>query len=430
MDRRGDGSRTGVLVAADGHAWETDALAVIASAGDLVTLRRCLDHTDLLAVAAAGAARVAVVAATPGLDRDLVERLAAHHVVTVGVVPEHGGPAADRADEAARLQRIGVGAVVTDAEVGSHLAARLRDLLTGHLEAAPAGDVGRDGQDTLTGPVARGRVTAVWGATGAPGRTTVAIGVAAATARAARPTLLLDTDPYGGAVGQHLGILDESSGLLAAARHANSGTLTPDRLRGSARSVGDRLAVLTGLPRPDRWTEVRARNVAEVVHRAAEAADHVVVDAGFGAEAGRPGSVPSPRSRDALVTAVLEAADEVVVVGAAEPVALTRLARLLVDCRQVRSEGPAHVVVNRMRPGLGWREGEIVDMVARVCPAAQVHFVPFDLDGADRAMQEGRSPAESGSSRLGSALLRLGEAVTGAPATEARQRPRLVRASR
>jgi MinD-like ATPase involved in chromosome partitioning or flagellar assembly len=239
------------------------------------------------------------------------------------------------------------------------------------------------------------------------------VGLAAGAARGRRPTLLIDADPYGGAVGQHLGVLDETSGLLAASRHANAGTLTPDRVRAGARAVGDHLAVLTGLPRPDRWTEVRARNLLEVVHRSAEAAEVVVVDAGFGGEAARPGAVPAPRSRDALVGAVLGVADELVVVGSAEPVGLTRLARLLVDGRQVRPEGPTHVVVNRMRPGLGWREPEIADMVARVAPRAEVHFLPFDLDGADRAMQEGRSPVERGSSRIASSLLRLGESVVG-----------------
>lgn len=425
MDARGNGVRCGVLVAAEGHEWEPDALVAISSAGDLVTLRRCLDLTDLLAVAASGTAHVAVVAATAGLDRDLVERLAAQQVATLAVVSAPAVPGA-REDEAARLHGLGVAAVLDAGLVASLLADRIRSVVDGR----PATPDGRTGAPDITGVhvPSRGRVVAVWGPNGAPGRTTVAVGLAAALATTGRSTMLVDADPYGGAVAQHLGVLDESSGLLAAARHANSGTLTPDRVRAGARAVTDHLDVLTGLPRPDRWTEVRARNLTEVVDRAAEASEVVVVDAGFGAEVASGGSVPSPRSRDALVTAVLHAADEVVVVGAAEPVGLTRLARLLVDCRQVLQDGPAHVVVNRMRPGLGWRESEIADMVARVAVDAQVHFVPFDLDGADRAMQSGRSPVESGPSRLSSALLALGGALAGAPVTGARRRSLLSRA--
>ena len=47
--------------------------------------------------------------------------------------------------------------------------------------------------------------------------------------------LLLDVDAYGGAVAQHLGVLDEVSGLLAAARAANAGQLDEDRLSGLVR---------------------------------------------------------------------------------------------------------------------------------------------------------------------------------------------------
>jgi MinD-like ATPase involved in chromosome partitioning or flagellar assembly len=427
MDARGDGTRSGVLVAAEGHEWEPEALAAIGSAGDLVTLRRCLDLTDLLAVAASGTAQVAVVAATAGLDRDLVERLAAHQVATIAVVPAPGTPGAQD-DEAARLHGLGVTAVLDAGRLASQLTDRLRAAIGGRaqLPGELADDAGAE--DARVSTSSRGRVVAVWGPTGAPGRTTVAVGLAAALATTGRSTLLVDADPYGGAVAQHLGMLDESSGLLAAARHANSGTLTADRVRAGARGVTEHLDVLTGLPRPDRWTEVRARNLTEVVDRAAEASDVVVTDAGFGADVASATSVPSPRSRDALVTAVLRAADEVVVVGAAEPVGLTRLARLLVDCRQVLDGGPAHVVVNRMRPGLGWRESEIADMVARVAVQAQVHFVPFDLEGADRAMQSGRSPVEAGPSRLSAALLALGGALAGEPVVSGRRRSLLSRA--
>ena len=70
-----------------------------------------------------------------------------------------------------------------------------------------------------------GRVVVVWGPAGAPGRTTVAVSLAAVLARRSRRTTLVDADPYGGSVAQHLGILDEVSGLLSAARLAADGTL-------------------------------------------------------------------------------------------------------------------------------------------------------------------------------------------------------------
>ena len=81
-------------------------------------------------------------------------------------------------------------------------------------------------------PAGRGRVVAVWGPTGAPGRTTVAVGVADEAARLGVSTLLVDADVYGGVVAQVLGLLDESPGLAGAARQASAGGLDGARCSG------------------------------------------------------------------------------------------------------------------------------------------------------------------------------------------------------
>ena len=98
--------------------------------------------------------------------------------------------------------------------------------------------------------------------------------------------LLVDVDAYGGAVAQHLGVLDEVSGLLAAVRAANTGKLDPSRLAGLARQVDDRLRVLTGLPRADRWQEVRPTAFTEVLEKATHLAGYVLLDVGFSLESG------------------------------------------------------------------------------------------------------------------------------------------------
>ena len=63
-----------------------------------------------------------------------------------------------------------------------------------------------------------GRIVAVWGPTGAPGRTTVAITLADELARLGCGSLLVDGDVYGGVIAAVLGLLDESPGLAAACR--------------------------------------------------------------------------------------------------------------------------------------------------------------------------------------------------------------------
>ena len=228
----------------------------------------------------------------------------------------------------------------------------------------------------------------------------------------------MDADPYGGSVAQVLGVLDEVSGLLAASRLAAGGTLA-ERFDSVARRLDDRLAVVTGLPRPDRWTEVRAGTVEALLDVARTRGD-VVVDTGFGLaegglDLGRPG-------RDALTVEALGAADEVLVVGTADPVGLSRLARGLVDLREVMGPVPVRLVVNRMRSTLGWSEQDVASMVAGFGHPVSLHFLPDDRDAVDRALVTGRSLTESApDSSLVRALAVLADAVVpgAGPATNA-----------
>jgi MinD-like ATPase involved in chromosome partitioning or flagellar assembly len=154
-----------------------------------------------------------------------------------------------------------------------------------------------------------------------------------------------------------------------------------------------------------------------VLTEARALSDVVLVDAGAGLEPPPAPGLPSPRTREALVTGVLEEADDLLVVASPDPVGLTRLARSLVELRAVRPGGPTWVVVNRMRAGLGWRERDVADMVARVAPAAQTLFVADDPATADRALVAGRTVPKvdpRGGSRLASGLERLAAAVAGA----------------
>jgi MinD-like ATPase involved in chromosome partitioning or flagellar assembly len=136
-----------------------------------------------------------------------------------------------------------------------------------------------------------------------------------------------------------------------------------------------------------------------------------VVDTGFCLEddaapdfGGRPG-------RNSLTLAALEQADELVVVGAADPVGLARLARALVDVRERATGVPVRVVVNRMRGSIGWSEKEIAGMVEGFSRVAGLHFLPEDRTALDRALVSGRPLAEVGDSSLVQGLAALADAV-------------------
>lgn len=385
----GAGDRTAVLVAAAGAGWESVALRGLAGSG-VVVLKRCVDLADLMASAGSGQADVAVVSTDlPGLDAAAVLHLLRHEVRTVAVGDEG----------VTSLTRIGVVEVLPAAEV-DRLTDVVRRALVEELVPDPEPD---PGLATASAGGVRGRVLAVWGPAGAPGRTTVAVGVAAELARRRTSgngrVVLADLDPFGGAVAQHLGVLDEVSGLLAAARLANAGELDERRFAATRRVVSGRLEVLSGLPRPDRWVEVRDGVVAEILDLAARTAD-VVVDTGFSLEDtatdfGRPGA-----GRNRMTLESVSGADEVLVVGSADPVGLSRLARGLVELGDVRPGGATRVVVNRMRDSLGWSERDISGMVEGFVRPLGIHFLPDDQVACDRALVAGQALTETGDSPL------------------------------
>jgi MinD-like ATPase involved in chromosome partitioning or flagellar assembly len=235
----------------------------------------------------------------------------------------------------------------------------------------------------------------------------VAVGVAAELARRGHDVLLVDADGYGGAVAQHLGVLDEVSGLLSAVRLANAGRLDVARLASVARTVSPGLRVLTGLPRADRWVEVRGVAFDALVEAARTLCPYVVLDLGFSLEHADQAYGSSAPQRNQMPVAGLDHADEVLVVGSADPVGLARLARGLVELPEIVPAATTRVVVNRVRSSLGWGEREVRAMVEGFVTPASIHFLPEDRVAADRALVAGRPLVDTGESVLRSAVGRL-----------------------
>ncbi len=402
-----------VLVVAAGAGWEPAALRLLNDQPGVVVLKRCVDVDDLLAAASAGQADVAVLGLdAPGLDLAATDHLRQHGVRPVAVVPRGTPDGADGVHAA----RIGIQALVPEEQL-----AGLPDAVTAVEESGGTAEVTQTPAPD-TAPASAGRVLAVWGPAGAPGRTTLAAAIAAELGRRRRRTVLVDADPYGGAVAQQLGILDEVSGLLSAARLAGSGQLA-ERFGSVQRALDGSLSVVTGLPRADRWVEVRTGAVEHLLE-VARAHGHVVVDTGFSLEDDQGpewGSDFGARpARNAMTLAALEVADDLVVVGNADPVGLSRLARGLVDLRELTGDAPVRVVINRMRASLGWSEKEIVGMVSGFTRLSGLHFLPEDRASADRALVTGRTLIEAGDSPLVRAVAGLVDALVPAQAANSR----------
>jgi MinD-like ATPase involved in chromosome partitioning or flagellar assembly len=398
-----------VLTAVVG-GWEAPLVSGLErSAAGVRVVRRCADLLELLTAAAAGLARAVVLSADlQRLDRDAVIQLTAAGVAIVGLV-DPSDPTA-----AGRLANLGVSHVLPadtpTEEIAQAVTAAVADLTEAQAELArarlgiadpgaalPVAPTGRRlGQSAPARP--QGRVIAVWGPVGSPGRTTVAVTLAAELAAAGHETLLIDADTYGASIAQSLGLLDESAGLAAAARAANQGGLDVGRLADLAPPVSERLRVLTGLPQSRRWPELRSAALDTVWQHARQLAAWTVIDTGFGLEADEElmFDTAAPRRHGATLSAVT-AADLVLAVGSAEPIGLQRLLSGLPDLAEVMPSGlPVRVVVTRVRDGaVGPRaEERIRGALERYAGVRDAVLIPDDRAALDAAMLTGRSLTE------------------------------------
>lgn len=369
--------------------------------GPVTVVRRCAELPELLAACQSGLARAAVVAeGCEGLTASLVDRLGAVGVAIIALT--------DSADEAARLRRIGVSSALTGVE-SAELSDRIADAVNqltgaGHHpvpRSSPA-DTGAALKVVPAEPPAApdgpgaGRIIAVWGPMGSPGRTTLAANIAGELAAEGKQVILVDADSYGASIAAVLGLLDESAGLAQACRLADQGTLDGAALQKIAAPVATALGtfnVLTGITRADRWTELRAPALAMVLQRARQIADVVVVDTGFCLEADEELSFDTmaPR-RNASALRPLELADTIYAVGAADPVGVPRLVRGLAELEAAVPQASPIVVMNKVRASSVGRgpERQLRDAWDRYGPAFGLRtFLPHDAAAADAALLAG-----------------------------------------
>ncbi|MCA1781417.1 MAG: hypothetical protein LC679_04345 [Intrasporangiaceae bacterium] len=419
-----------ILVALS-SAQEARFVTTVDDARSVEVARRCPDVPDLMAASAAGVGTCAVVSPDlPHLERDIVDQLGRLGLAVLGVVAV-GDEAGER-----RLRQLGIERVLTSEATATEVEdavtemtgrlngsgeQRIRAGLTAladapdlddeadldrRLDAALGGDLSAlerapghahtDPPDDDAPRDSRGEIVAVWGPIGSPGRTTIAVNLAAEYAAAGASVLLIDADTYGSSVAQSLGLLDDTPGLAAVARAAEQGTLDMPALLRRAPEVTPHLRVLTGLPRADRWPEVRDAAMGNILDVAQRVADVVVVDCGFSLEADEELSYDTvaPR-RNATTLTTLEHADHLVAVGAGDPVGLQRLVRGLTELGHVPSPEP-RVVVTRVRASAAGAHPAtaIREVLGRFSGVDEVAVVPDDRDSCDAAMLAGRSLVE------------------------------------
>lgn len=327
-----------------------------------------------------------------------------------------------------------------------HDSAAARDSAAGSDSAAghdstiaaggPAGPALANGPEPAPAPASpplatppRQKVIAVWGPAGAPGRSTVAITLAAELAARGHRVCLIDADTYGGTIAPALGLLDEAPGFAAACRLAGSDSLDDGELDRIALTYGGTASpfrVLTGIGRPHRWPELSRDRVVKALEAARLWSDVVVVDTGFNLETDEEVSsdMLAPR-RNAATIAALRAADEVVAIGAADPVGLARLLRTHADLLETITTDRVHVVANRVRASVLGIDpgGQVRQTLERFGGIADPVLIADDPSAADAALLSARTVVDvAPRSALRSGVARLADRVGFAVAASPRAR--------
>lgn len=374
------------LLVADHPAVATSA---VVGAADLLGVRTCL-----VAVAGAAlspsAARLGVVDVLPlgpeGLDLSALAAPPGGSALSAPSAPPHA-PSTEPASAGQTSAGPTTAAPATTERTSTPATS------AESISAAP-----KSAPSASAGPAAgRPRTIVVWGPAGAPGRTTVAIGLAAELAARGHAVALIDADTYGGSIAPALGLLDEAPGFAAACRLAGAESLTMGELDRVAQLAeagpSAPVAVLTGIGRPHRWPELSASRVAAVLDRCRRWREAIVVDAGFNLESDEELSsdLAAPR-RNAATIAALRAADEVVAVGAADPVGLARLLRAHGDLLETAEAARVRVVINRVRASVLGIDphGQVRQTLQRFAGVHDAVLIENDPDAADRALLTAR----------------------------------------
>jgi MinD-like ATPase involved in chromosome partitioning or flagellar assembly len=326
-----------------------------------------------------GLAEVVVVGSRlPRLDLNVVATLAAAGVHIIGV-------AADEVS-ASRLRTLGVTYVVNVDVAELDFAVHSIAALAGEMRVADL-PVAHDVRPEPS-PATGGRITVIVGASGAPGRTTVAANLATSWAGAGRSTLLVDADTDAPVLASVLGVMTDEAGLARAARAALEARDDAQVLQRAVSRLGANLALLSGAT--GGATEVsRPSAIERVVTIASNQFEHVVVDTSpwrlgdmqlGGSNAGQP------------LRTLMGLADSLVIVGAADPIGLVRLMNVLTSTQHEAPQARHFVVLNKARSSaLGGAESEVTDMLGQHVALPETLVIADDRAAADNALLRGQA---------------------------------------
>lgn len=374
-----------------GRSDEADLIGAMGARG-LTVARRCLEAADLFAAASLDEQAALVIdVATPRLSTDTVLSLPNRENRALIVL-------VDNDDALARARSWNLRFPFLDTRTLSSQEAiveRIVELVSVVGEIPQIGDdpgsavnVNTRSASDVVAPAAP--IVTVWGPHGAPGRSTIALGLAEQWASSGERVCLIDADTIAPSLDRMIGMTEDVSGLLIAARYADQGALDQRSLASACRRLSDSLWLMTGIGTPDRWTQARPSALDHVWKECSAHFDRVVIDVG---PLLRTEEIDDPfhslgMQRDAATLSALRASATVVAVTRPDAIGATRLVEDLSQLRLIAPTIPIDVVVNRVPRKLTAVQDKVRDVLREAGLSLPLHVVNDD-PGISSCVQQG-----------------------------------------
>jgi MinD-like ATPase involved in chromosome partitioning or flagellar assembly len=237
----------------------------------------------------------------------------------------------------------------------------------------------------------KAKLITIWSAHGSPGRTTIALALAAELAESGKRVFLLDADTYAPSINLMLALVDHPAGLAAACRLVGQERFDFEQLQRLSTQVAvgkGQLTVMTGLSSESRWAEVSSEKLDDLLMVAGENFDFMILDVSAGSSEGLQ-SLNSSVDRNAVTRWAIGYSDFVIAICAADPVGVSRFLEAMVRLTEIKPTGQVLTLVNRLRTSVlgSAAKQQIIDSLSRLGQITVAGFVPDDPSAADSAIK-------------------------------------------
>ena len=201
--------KTEIILGLNDQAWQLELISNLNDQSNIVIRRRCVDAIDLISSVQSNKSTTIIISADFSLlSLETIKHINQNNLKVIGVYLE------DDLDQFEKLKNLGVkftqGINFKDVETSAlHL--------VNSIESR---------EELVTSNSSIPGLISIWGNSGAPGRTSVAINTAYCLAKTNRPTLLIDLDAVAPSIASSLSIVSEIPGISSVIHDAMYGQLS------------------------------------------------------------------------------------------------------------------------------------------------------------------------------------------------------------